>query len=159
MEPALHTKIPVVDGEFFILYADDAAALPSQNVTRELAHAAIRYRDETRRDWKSFTDAAAMSGMIGSAAWASTVAGYRALRTYWHDHGASRQRVTAATALAKAKEICADLGKAPDRLDVTEVKQAADGNWRIDLTVDAAHITVWIDEHGRLVHWIRHPDS
>lgn len=157
---ALQTKIPVADGEFFILYAEDFSDLPSQNVNRELTHAATRYRNETRRDWQTFLETSAISGMIGSAAWASAANGYRALRTYWQKRGIGRPRANAATVIELVKQACdTTLGKTPGRLDVTEVKQVADGSWRVDFTVDAANFTVRVDEYGDLLHWIRHEGS
>lgn len=158
--PVLRTEIPVVDGEFFILYAENPSDEPSQNVTRELVHAATRYRDETRRDWQSYVENSAVSGMIGSAAWASAANKYRALRTYWQKRGVGRRRVNAATVIDLVKQACATtLGRIPDRLEVTEAKQAADGSWRVDFRIDNANFTVRVDEYGDLLHWIRHEGS
>ena len=156
----IDTTIPIVAGEFFVFFAEDAAQLPNENVARELKAAAFRYRDETRRDPQSFLDNAIATGVIGSAAWAATVRGFVAIRAYWQRLGTSHKPADAAAVLELVRRTCVStLGKVPDRFDQVEIHQSADGNWRVKFAVDATTVTVRIDEYGRLLHWMQHRDQ
>lgn len=150
--------ISVVDGiEFFTVFAEDAALLPNENVSRELIAAALRYQDETRRDVPGFVMASLTSGVIGSAGWAATKGGYTALRTYWERRSGQQQRPDATAVLNLVRKACqSTLGQVPDRFDETDLEHTADGGWRIELHIGASIITARVDEYGQILHWRQH---
>ena len=153
----IDTTIPIITGEFFVFFAEDAAQLPNENVARELKAAAFRYRNETRRDPQSFLNNAVATGVIGSAAWAAAVRGFVAIRAYWQRIGTRHKPADAAAVLELVKRTCLSApGKVPDRFDQVDIQQSADGNWRVIFTVDATTVTVHVDECGQVLHWIQH---